>query len=62
MTQERDSVGQGRRFAFRMIGIGVLLLSLEPMKNLVRYFGYYWNLGIWFAETRLSDIKHEAHS
>lgn len=37
----------GQRMALRVIGLGVLLLTDRPLRNLFAYSGRYWNLGCW---------------
>lgn len=35
------------RWPLRLIGVGVILSTDRPLRNLVRYFGTYWNVGSW---------------
>jgi hypothetical protein len=37
----------GERMALRVIGVGVVLLTDRPIRNLFRYFGTFWNMGCW---------------
>ena len=52
-TAERATIRE--RFALRMIGVGLLLLTPDRVRNLVRYFGSYRNLGVWLMNTRIAD-------
>lgn len=37
----------GERIALRIIGLGVIMLTDNPARNLARYFGTLWNMGCW---------------
>ncbi len=37
----------GERMALRVIGIGVVMLTDRPIRNLFRYVGTLWNMGCW---------------
>lgn len=39
-----------QRLSYRMMGVGLILSTETPIKNLRSHFGVYWNLGIFLVE------------